>query len=245
MKRILSFVLVLCVAATLFAATGLSVKASGAFDIFSLRTSTISNTDAYYTFKGNGLGFELGVQYDINDKILVYADYSMVFPSDFQMEASEKPYASGKYSELVEDAKLLAEMLTDGKATNSLFFLNISAGAAYKFDFDPIKLAVGGGAYYNLLYGRIRVTGSEFGTIIDNKDIVSFYTIGLSALVDAKYMVAKNIGICLTVIPQIGFFSERSFTFYENGEKMDTSTSLSGFGVSFSMPISIGASYSF
>jgi len=247
MKRVLSLVLVLCVAATLFAATGLSVKAGGAFDFFSMKTAKSDDKEVAYTFSGNGLGFEVGIQYDINDKIQAYADYSMVFPSDFTMTPDKSGFAKGTFKEIfVEEAEAEAEAFPDGKASHSIIFLNISAGAAYKFDFDAVKLAVGGGIYYNLLLGTARCTGTDpvLGKQ-DIKDVASFYTIGLSGLVDAKYMVADNIGIYLTAIPQIGFYSRRSFDTYVNGVREDYDRTLSGFGVSFTMPISIGASYSF
>ena len=59
-------------------------------------------------------------------------------------------------------------------------------------------------------------------------------------------MVSDNIGINLTVMPQLGIYADRSINIYLNGEKdEDKSVSLSGVGLSFVMPITIGVSYSF
>ena len=247
MNRILSLVLMLCVAASLFAATGLTVKAGGAFDLFSLKTVEDKNKETSYIFKGNGLGFNIGLQYDFNDKVMAYADFTMVFPSDFEVTADKNSDYSARFSDWAKDAEEYVETyLGDGKSTHPLFLLDASAGAAYKFDFNPIKLAVGGGAYYNLLLGKITQKGMYYDTEIDYLDVLTFYTIGLSGLIDAKYMVSKDVGIYLTAIPQVGFYSYRSFRFYESGEEQDDLANiLYGFNVSFTLPITIGASYSF
>ena len=245
MKRILSFVLVLFVAASLFAATGLTVKAGGAFDLFSLKTAESDGDGAVYTFKGNGLGFDVGVQYDFSDKVMVYADFNMVFPSDYEATVNKSSSWLEKFSDIIKVAEGSAKLLTDGNVTHSLIFLDASVGAAYKFDFNPIKLSVGAGVYYNQLRGAIRLTGKNGTEKVDREEILSFFTIGVSTLVDAKYMVTENIGVCLAAMPQIGIYADRSYNFYENGEKIDYDYQLSGVGISFTMPITIGASYSF
>lgn len=59
-------------------------------------------------------------------------------------------------------------------------------------------------------------------------------------------MVSENIGINLTVMPQLGIYADRAMNSYINGEKQeDESVRLNGVGLSFVMPVTIGASYSF
>ena len=245
MKKTLTILLILCVAATLFAASGFSVNAGGAFDLFRLKTDKVDNTDLYYIFKGNGFGFDIGAQYDFSDKIMAYADFNMVFPSDYEdshvFGTHSLPYY---FSDIVNYYKKKADELIDGKSTHMLFLLDASIGAAYKFDFDPVKLAVGCGAYVNLLKGSIHNTGRDLLEEVDEKYVVSFFTVGVSTLVEAKYMINDNLGVRLAVMPQVGIFSKRDIHYYYNGEDVDP-RSLSGVGISFTMPVTIGASYSF
>ena len=251
MKKVTALLIVLFVAASLFAATGLTVKAGGAFDLFFLRTD-YSDGDYRDTYKGNGFGFDLGVQYDIGKNFMVYADYNMVFPYDFTMVRS---YKSGEDDEVASFREYLSalenefkEDFSDVKAKGSVFVLDASFGAAYRFDLGSVKLAVGGGAFCSLLRGSIGVTGvlKESGDKYDANVIVTFFNVGVSTLIDAKYMVAENIGINLTVMPQMGIYADRALNFYLNGEKDEDKTlRLNGVGISFVMPVTIGASYAF
>lgn len=251
MKKVTALLIVLFVAASLFAATGLTVKAGGAFDLFFLRTD-YSDGDYRDTFKGNGFGFDFGVQYDIGRNFMVYADYNMVFPYDFTMVRS---YKSGEVDDPVTFREVLSELenefkdlFSDVKAKGSDFVLDASFGAAYKFDFGSVKLAVGGGAFCSLLSAQIKLTGKS-GTLAEEEElkmVFSFLNVGVSTLIDAKYMVSENIGINLTVMPQLGIYADRAMNSYINGEKQeDESVRLNGVGLSFVMPVTIGASYSF
>jgi len=244
MKKLLTLLLILCVATTLFA-SGFSVNAGGAFDLFSLRTDTVTDSDLYYIFKGNGLGFDIGVQYDFSRKVMAYADFNMVFPSDFDMcETDGNISETTTYKSRIELAENYAKALTDGKASHLCFLLDASIGAAYKFDFDPIQLAVGGGVYVNLLRGSVGVTGKLGTASVDSKVVFEFLTVGVSTLIDAKYEINDNIAVRLAVMPQVGIFSKRDINEYADG-KWDEVASLSGVAVSFTMPVTIGASYSF
>ena len=251
MKKVTALLIVLFVAASLFAATGLTVKAGGAFDLFFLRTDYSSGDYPYRdTYKGNGFGFDLGVQYDIGKNFMVYADYNMVFPYDFTMV---RAYKSGEDDEVSSFRELISELenefkelFSDVKVKGSDFVLDASFGAAYKFDFGSVKLAVGGGAFCSLLVAKCRITGKVGTQENEFKVDTTFFNVGVSTLIDAKYMVSENIGINLTVMPQLGIYADRSVNIYLNGEKEeDKSASLSGVGLSFVMPITIGASYSF
>ena len=152
MKKTLTILLILCVAATLFAASGFSVNVGGAFDLFRLKTDKNDGNDYYDVFKGNGLGFDIGAQYDFNSKIMAYADFNMVFPSDFEIDRVCGDITSTyTFKKQIEEWEFLAKNMTDGKVPHFCFMMDASIGAAYKFDLDPVTLAVGGGAYINLL----------------------------------------------------------------------------------------------
>ena len=126
----------------------------------------------------------------------------------------------------------LAKLIPDGKVRSVLLFIDASAGVAYKFDFDAFKLAVGAGFYYNILMSSLKLTGTGEPEIVD---VTKLSTIGLSSLIEAKYMITDTIGVCLTAMPQIGFYSNRKISSYKGGEKI-VDNSLVGFGLSFTMP---------
>ncbi len=235
MKKITTILLVLCVTAALFAASGLSLKLGGDFDLIFLRTTKVESSGKTHQFKGNGIGFDVGAQYDFSKSIMAYADFNMVFPSDYEV-SNDKDSDSYKFSDLVKEFEEEGDKVRSG-----IFFINASAGVAYKFDFDAFKLAVGAGFYYNVLMSSLKLTGTG---LPERVNIVKLSTIGLSSMIEAKYMVTDKIGVCLTAMPQIGLFSNLNRTNYMGDKKIYDDT-LVGFGLSFTMPVSIGASYTF
>ena len=68
MKKITTILLVLCVTAALFAASGLSLKLGGDFDLIFLRTTKVESSGKTHQFKSNGIGFDVGAQYDFSKK---------------------------------------------------------------------------------------------------------------------------------------------------------------------------------
>ena len=235
MKKITTILLVLCVTAALFAASGLSLKLGGDFDFIFLRTTKVESSGKTHQFKSNGIGFDIGAQYDFSKSIMAYADFNMVFPSDYEV-SNDKDSGSYKFSDVVKEFEEMGN-----KVRSMILFINASAGVAYKFDFDAIKLSVGAGFYYNVLMSSLKLTGTGEPELVD---VIKLSTIGLSSMIEAKYMVTDKIGVCLTAMPQIGFYSNRNISNYIDGKKIKDN-SLTGFGLSFTMPVSIGASYTF
>ena len=243
MKKILSVLLVLCIAATLFAAAGVTVKVGSAFAFFNEKT--VKDTEAYNAvnrFKGHGFGFDVEAQYDISDKLLVFASYGKVFPSDINEARDEDGY-TGKWESWAESRKNVDEKLNYKIRIN---FMTITAGAAYKFDFNAFKLAVGAGVTFNRLLAKATYTLKESATMDDpieeTKDVLS--NIAVLGYVEAKYLVAQNVGITLTAKPQLNIFSFYKFyTKYKGSEP--ASTELKGVALGFAMPVAVGVSYSF
>ena len=235
MKKLFTVLAVLLVATALFAGT--TVKAGGTFTFANLKNAT-NDEDSLgegMTMKAHGFGFDAGVQYDVADNLAVYGEFNMVFPSDAEFSYDDNPAVSEKFSKLVKST------LGDD-ATYKINFFSISAGVAYKLDFNAVKLAVGGGLTLN----RAAAKGhAEFGLVKhDIKE--SFTNIGLNALVDAKYMFTENIGAGVTLNPQLGLYNIAKSSYVVSGEENPIiDEKANGFKVSFAMPITVGVSYTF
>jgi len=243
MKKILSVLLVLCIAATLFAAAGVTVKVGSAFAFFNGKSVKDTNEpyNPYYKFKGHGFGFDVEGQYDISDKFMVFASYGKVFPTDVYATIADDE-TSGTW-ELWADSlkKLDPEIKYDFKMN----FMDVTAGVAYKFDFNAFKLAVGGGVSFNRLL--VKTTNTPKDPSRDDyteelKETLS--NIAVLGYVEAKYLVSQNVGITLTAKPQLNIFS--FYNYYIKNKGMDASGfDRKGISLGFAMPVALGVSYSF
>ena len=107
MNKDITILMVLCVSVALFASVGLTVKAGGTFGFTDMNTASKENDDQFdesINVKSNGFGFSSGVQYDLSDNLMIYADFTMLFPSDATLKwenGTEK-----KLSELVKELEL-------------------------------------------------------------------------------------------------------------------------------------------
>ena len=246
MKKVITILMVLCVSVALFASVGLTVKAGGTFGFTNMNTASKENEERFdksINYKSNGFGFSSGVQYDLSDNLMVYADFTMLFPSDATLKKENGP--AEKLSELVKEYE---QSYYPGKGSYKINYMSISAGAAYKLDLGlPIRLAVGAGVTVNRAHNYIKITEAPFPeedcTIEYNE---SFINIGLNALIDAKYMVTDNIGVGLTVMPQLNLYNISKYTMSVNGEVQTPETEeANGFKIGFAVPVTVGVSYSF
>ena len=236
MKKFFTVLAVLLVATALFA--GVTVKAGGTFAFASLNSATDADHEESMNMKAHGFGFDAGVQYDLSDKLAVYGEFNMVFPKDATVKDVDGEY---KVSEFVEYYK--EGVYPDGtNAGYKINFFTVSAGVAYKLDFDAVKLAVGGGLTLNRALFKAEFTNDDLG--LSNVMKQSFVNIGLNALIDAKYMVAQGVGVGVTLNPQLGLYNITKEAFLVSGEEVD-SGKVNGFKVSFAMPITVGVSYTF
>lgn len=245
MKKVITILMVLCVSVALFASVGLTVKAGGTFGFINMNTASKENDEQFdesINVKSNGFGFSSGVQYDLSDNLMIYADFTMLFPSDATLK-----WENGTEKELSELVKDLEMSYYPGKGSYKINYMSISAGAAYKFDLGlPIRLAVGAGVTVNRTHNYIKITEAAFpegATIEYNESLIN---IGLNALIDAKYMVTDNIGVGLTVVPQLNLYNISKSTRSVNGEVRPEGTGeANGFKIGFAVPVTVGASYSF
>ena len=241
MKKTIAFVIVICVTAALFASVGITVRAGGTFGFANLKTySKVSEEETQY--KVHGFGFDGSVQYDISDRFMIYADYNMLFPKDVV-------YTVGG-QELI-----ISEWIKEIVATSSLFdegsygvdYYSISAGAAYKLDLgNQMRLAIGAGISFDHLKSFTLLIKHKKTRDNTTRSVAIVESFGLNAMLDARYMINDNIGVGLTVMPQVGLYNftkiENSFNDEIDEEYSDT---VNGFTVSFAMPITVGVSYSF
>lgn len=246
MKKVITILMVLCVSVALFASVGLTVKAGGTFGFTSMNTAASKEKgghfDESFNVKSSGFGFSSGVQFDLSDNLMIYADFTMLFPSDETLKAED-----GTEKTLSELVKELEMAYYPGKGSYKINYMSISAGAAYKINLGlPIRLAVGAGVTLNRAHNYIKIAEAsvpEDSTIEYN---ISFINIGLNALIDAKYMVTDNIGVGLTVMPQLSLYNISKYTMSVNGEVQTPETEeANGFKIGFAVPVAVGASYSF
>lgn len=217
MKKTISILIVLCVAASLFAANGITVKAGGSFGFTKMSVNVQEGGIDYKdSVKANGFGFDAGVQYNINDAMFVFGEFTMLFPA-------EETYTRG-----------LVEYVHVADSNNKLSYLSITAGVGYKLPLDvPVKVSVGGGLFANR---EVRKYTYE---LVKHTD--SFSSMGIAGMVEIKYLFTEEFGVALTVLPQFGILSRET-----ERKESDSAVKRSwGLSIGFSMPIVLGVSYSF
>jgi len=215
MKKTLSILIVLCVAASLFAAVGVTVKAGGSFGFTSMNVYIKQGgLDYKDSIKANGFGFDAGIQFNTRDNMFAFGEFSMLFPA-------KETYKRGT-----------AEVVHKADSLNKLSYMSLTAGVGYRLSLDiPVKVSVGGGLFSN----RQRYTYTP------EKTTLSFSSLGIAGMVEAKYMFAENVGAALTLLPQIGILSWETTHIEGYSEFL----CIRGFGTGFSMPIVLGVAFSF
>ena len=233
MKKLFSILIVLCIAATVFAVG--SVKIGGAFGFSAGKTSNVSDNEIelYYKYKTSGLGLDVAGSYDLSDSLSVWADFNMLFNSDFKYQ----PNGAEKYNSI----KDMYDDYYKDKEGGYIVKNSISgaAGVAYKLALNaPVDVKVGGGLFVE----RIRGEYGDANVIFLWKVI----NLGLALYADAQYKVADNIGVGITVMPRLGVYN---ITESKNANKLipifDSDVWGNSFQICFSMPVVVGASYSF
>jgi len=242
MKKTIAFIMMICVSVALFASVGITVRAGGSFGFANLKTySDVPEHESRY--KVHGFGFDGSVMYDITDKFAVYADFNMLFPKDvvYTDPDGQEFIISERVKEVVANDK----HYDDG--SYGVDYYSISAGSAYKIDLGtPVRLAIGAGISFNHL--KSFTLFIKHRTTRDNltRSVAKIYNIGLNAMLNAKFMVNDNLGVGLTVMPQVGLYNISIIENSYNGViDEEYSRSVKGFTVSFAMPITVGVSYSF
>ena len=245
MKKAITILMVLCVSVALFAAAGATVKAGGAFNFvagstkdFVYEETTIPETASKY--KSSGIGFDVAGSFDLSKELKVWADFNMVFGSDAKFKYSN----DDDWTSMDDQYKAIKEIIGD-KATKKFYMISAGAGVAYKLNLNaPVDISVGGGVFFE------RVLGSVGGKKDDTELSFEFKAInlGVSLYADAAYKFSDNFGISLTVMPHIGVYNSSTLaetTIIPGYSDESIEMKAKGVSLSFSMPVAIGATYSF
>ena len=236
MKRTITILAVLLVATALFA--GVTVKAGGSFEFSNMVNAAKEGEVLFHEeqkMKSSGLGFEAGIQVDLPNNAAVYSEVYMTFPKDAEFYVgSDVKYKVSK----------LVDTLYGDKGSYKIRFYGVSAGLAFRLDFDAVRLLAGCGVMVNSQTVAIHVDDADNDLKFDSK--LTYFNIGLNALVDAKYMISENAGVGITLNPQIGLYN---FAKTVKTDHLDPDENLDGsakgFKLSYAMPITIGVSYTF
>ncbi len=239
MKKVLSIMLVLCVAASLFAVG--TVKVGGVFEFVKGNTKGSEyRPSEVVNYKTHGFGFNIEGTYDVANNLEVFADFAMTFNHDMWAKYSNQTDWNS-FRESFEKSK---EALKPYNFTGSLSInsISIAAGAAYKLPVaSSVDVAVGGGLFFE----RIATNQSAKDDVNGSRaQYTKFINLGLSAYANATYKITEQIGVGLTVMPRLGLFNSFNTTYVEDGESAVIDKA-SGFAFGFAMPIVVGASYAF
>jgi len=240
MKKIVALLLVLCIAASVFAVG--SVRGGAAFEFlsgktrnFKLNDTELPNTETKYKF--TGLGVNVGGKYELDSNLSVWADFSLVFGFDAKFKEGDntKWYSfKDEFNKIMKDNPGLSGKL----AINSI---SIAAGAAYKLPIGnaPVEVSVGGGLFFERALSKMSFSYGGESSSYTNKIAI----IGLSAYADCVYKITDQIGVALTIMPRFGLLG---FAKEINTANSSSQTwKANGFAFSFSLPVAIGATYSF
>jgi len=239
MKKAISIMVILCVAAALFA-TG-TFKVGGTFGFINGTTEKFSDPGfgGGLMYKTSGFGFDVSGKYDISAGFGVWADFNMTFNSDFKMKSpTAREWAS------VKDLAAEIEEEVGVKAKTSVNDMSLAAGVAVKLPVSAVEVSVGGGVFANKASLKVSASVPENNATLHNVAYTArFINLGVTAYADCSYKINDNFGVGLTIMPRVGLVTFMTYSEAEDKE-VETTTSR-GFGLSFGMPVVLGASYSF
>lgn len=242
MKKVISILMVLCIAASVFAVG--TIKVGGAFDFVTGKTGNFN--EEYLSnklqYKAKGFGFDISGRTDISPVFEVWSDVNMVFASniDLRQDGANEWYSLDK---------IVEEMEADvgQKASKSVHKYSIAVGVAFKLPVaETVNVSVGGGVFFDSLVGKVSASVPENtnAEVHHASFTQKLMNLGLTTYADVTCKVASNIGISLTVMPRIGLLNMARII-----EVVDKDTiadkKVNAFSVSFSMPVAVGVSYSF
>jgi len=249
MKKLISVLVVLCLAMTLFAAG--SVRVGGSFNFLTGKSAKFSADaeDVLFElanekvgYKAHGFGFDVAGDYDVASNLSVWADFNMVFCADAKYKVGDAD------EESFDDAYKYIKNAYDKDAKKAINIISISSGVAYKLDFNPVVVKLGGGLFFERSLACMKYK-PEVTPGVKADTTVKFKTtnFGVAFYGDVEYKFNEQFGLGLTVMPHVGLINTTSASVKATvaGVSSNVKDSKTGVRLSFSMPIVVGVSYSF
>jgi len=237
MKKLSALLIVLCLAVSLFAAA--TVKVGGSYESIIGYTNEFKSAEqadsAKYVYKGHGFGFNVATKYSVSGKLATWATFGMSFLSDVKIKPENgTDWLSIK--EMYDDMKTY-EMDKLSKKTYALY---LSAGVAVELPLNaPVEVALGGGISLERVMGQVAAKDGDLEYLFG----VKFINVGIAGYAEAAYKINDNIAVGLTIMPRLGILDFSKYYAESMGKKFEAKAG--GFRLGFSMPVVLGASYSF
>ena len=229
MKKILLILLLLILPFMLFAKS-INVGGGVTFSFITASTAESYQVPKVY-YKSSGLGFDINGSFELNNNLLIWANFDMTFSFDVK-------YRTNNEVNWVSTKESMKSYSGYGQLKLSMNYISFSIGVAYKLDLDrnlPINLALGGGLFFDRQLVKITASNNSSYESITEK----YKNLGLSFYMSGKYKLSEDLDFNLILIPHIGLFN------IIETSNSDISVQRDGFSLSFSMPIIFGLSYSF
>ena len=240
MKKAISFLVVLCVAASLFALG--SIRAGGAFGMVtgSTKPYTQGDDNTIVRYTSTGFGFDVLGRDDLSDSLGSWFDFNMTFGNDGKFkypDESDWTSINDMYKRAQEQARLAG-----GTAKKKLYSLSAGGGIMYKLPFTNtyFNYAIGAGAFLDRLFMEISVH-------LPNGDVrarrVRSFNLGFTTYSEITKRLSEHFGLSLTVMLRFGFLNFSTDADIYNDIRNEQRAF--GFAPSFSMPVVLGVSYYF
>ena len=242
MKKTIALLVVLCIAASLFAIG--AVKVGGTVEFITGKTNEFKEGDHTGTkadYKSFGFGFNVSGRFDVTGDISAWTSFGMTFCTDvkFRNDGGTEWISIKDFYD--EAKKAVVDGVKVSKKTNAI---SVAAGVAVKPNLNaPVEVAIGGGLFFERLIGEVSVSGTVSGESINTTLGMSFINVGVSAYADLAAKINNNFGVGLTIMPRIGLMDFGKL--YESDNSYTLEYKASGFAISFSMPVVVGVTYFF
>ena len=259
MKKTVCVLLVLCLCFSLFAT--MSFRLCGAYNFVTgstgnIKITTPETSDEKNTFKGasyktHGFGFDVAMDFDVSEKLVVWTDFNVVFGRDFKVKTDAElyildmndAYKDGDWysMKLYYDEENLKGIKDLYKRFNTI---SVGAGVACRISLSPVDLKLGGGLFFDRAMGN--VGNKSDGT----ESYIKFRAanFGVALYAGAEYKFGKGFGIGLTVMPHLGLYDSFLYRYYYKGglaPAIEAKEKAGCLKFSYSMPVVLGMSYSF
>jgi hypothetical protein len=241
MKKIISFLVVLCITASVFALG--SIRVGGAFSLVTGRTKPFldgqDNTIVRYTSSGFGMNV-LGKD-DLSDNIAMWLDFGITFGSTGKI----KNYNDPDWKTIDQMADEFAAYYGGIVENKKLYSLSAAGGVMYKLPFTNTRLsyAVGGGLFIDRLFAEITAKITYDGHTEGQR--VRSFNVGLTSYGEVSKQFSDHFGISMTLMLRMGILNFSAHTMLYNGKVDDGEIRAIGFAPSFSMPVVLGVTYYF